>query len=203
MARRNTDWEQVKIDYITHKEMSLRAICAKYNLAWGTLGKRAKREGWAKLKEDYLNAVVTEAVTQAVTREADRLSKLVEISDNLTAVLLDAVKDKKQFYRQYVPETVKEGDSMATVYVDKVSEKLDTRALKETVSSIKLLEDIQRSLNNLQRAAELNRAKREDERLKLERERFEWEKEKASRGYDVDEDEYGVILLPEVLSGEE
>lgn len=193
MAKRNTDWEQVKIDYITHKEMSLRAICRKYNLAWGTLGKHSREENWPELKKDYLNQVVTKAVTKAVTREADKLSKLIEASDNLTGVLLDATTDDKQFYRQFVPETYKDGDSMSTVYVDKVSAKLDARALKDTVSSLKLLEDIQRSLNNLKRAAELNKAKREDEKLKLERDKFEWDKDKYSESQTTD-NEVKVII---------
>lgn len=200
MAKRETiDWETIRIDYITHRELSLRAICDKYKLQFGTLANRCRHEGWAEQKKKYLEKVVDRAISKAVTREANKLAKLITVSDNLTKVLLGAVEDEQQFYRQYVPETYGEDGSSVTTYQDKVSKKLDTRAVKDVAASIKMLEEIQRSLNNLQRAADLNRERREDEKLQLERERLELEKAKAAKGTVTDDSECGVVMLPEVL----
>ena len=72
--------------------------------------------------------------------------------------------------------------------VEKQFDKIDNRALKDTIQSLKMLEDIQRSLKNIQSAERLNRERREDERLKIERERFEFEKSKYNDSQTTDND---------------
>ena len=85
--------------------------------------------------------------------------------------------------------------------IEKQFDKIDNRALKDTIQSLKMLEDIQRSLKNLQSAERLNRERREDERLQIEKER--WEAEKARQNIVSGEDNNaGIVILPEVLADE-
>lgn len=201
MGRQNYDWDVIELDYISNPKSSINQISEKYGIRRATVSQKSRENGWAKAKKEYLQKVSTKASTKASTKQADRLARLIDATDKIAEVLEGALKDPEQFYRQFVPETVSEDGTMISTYVDKTSKKLDTRAIKDVMQSVKMLEDINRSLHNIQKAETLNRERREDERLQIEKER--WEAEKARQNIVSGEDNNaGIVILPEVLADE-
>lgn len=198
------DWETIKLDYVTHPESSIRWISDKYGIRRDTVQKKCKADDWFATKKKYQKKVVSKAMDKAVSKNANKLANLMTIADGLEQVLLKAVEDDKQFNRHIVPETVDDMTNGVRVQsmTEKTMEKIDTKALKEAASTLKLLEDMKRSLHNIQKAEQLNRDRREDERLRIEKERWEAEKQRQNLATG-DEGSHGVVILPEVMIGDD
>ena len=201
LGRQNYDWEMIKLDYVTNPQSSLKQISDKYGIRYRTVCDRSKADDWLATKKKYIKNTTAKALEKASAKDANRLARLVAATDKITEQLERALADPDQFYRQFVPETMSEDGTTVSTYVDKVSAKVDTRAMKDMLQSVKMLEDINRSLHNIQKAEQLNKDRREDEKLKLEREKFEYEKSKQNNFAD-DEANCGIVILPEVIADE-
>ncbi len=181
LGRQNYDWETIKIDYVTHPESSIKWISDKYGIRKNTVQKKCKADDWFATKKNYQKKMVSKALEKSVSKDANKLANLMTIADGLEKVLMKAIEDDQQFNRHIVPETVDDITNGVRVQsmTEKTMDKIDTKALKEAASTLKLLEDMKRSLYNIQKAEQLNRDRRENEKLKMERERLEMEKIKV------------------------
>ncbi len=90
------DWLVIREDYINGGG-SYRKIAEKYGVSFDTLQDRAKREGWKAQKEahhDKITAATRQKVVEMVSeQEADRVTKLLAISDQLIARIEKAVQE--------------------------------------------------------------------------------------------------------------
>lgn len=201
MGRQNYDWDAIKLDYISNPKSSQKYISKKYGIRERTVSERCRKDGWVEAKKNHLEKVTEKAAEKATVKQADSLARLANVADKLTSVLERAVADKQQFNRHIVMESASDGATSMSTMVEKQFDKIDNRALKDTVQSLKMLEDIQRSLRNIEKAEHMRKEAREDERLRLERER--WEAEKARQNIVSGEDNNaGIVILPEVLADE-
>lgn len=201
MGRQNYDWDAIKLDYISNPKSSQKYISKKYGIRERTVSERCRKDGWVEAKKNHLEKVTEKAAEKATVKQADSLARLANVADKLTSVLERAVADEQQFNRHIVMESASDGATSMSTMVEKQFDKIDNRALKDTVQSLKMLEDIQRSLRNIEKAEHMRKEAREDERLRLERER--WEAEKARQNIVSGEDNNaGVVILPEVLADE-
>ena len=78
--------------------------------------------------------------------------------------------------------------------------------MKDSMQALKMIEDMTRSLHNIQKAEAIQRQQIERERLEIEKERLELERERnalRSQNMGADESQYGVVLIPEVLEDAE
>lgn len=201
MGRQNYDWDAIKLDYISNPQSSQKYISKKYGIRERTVSERCRKDGWVEAKKNHLEKVTEKAAEKATVKQADSLARLANVADKLTSVLERAVADEQQFNRHIVMESASDGATSMSTMVEKQFDKIDNRALKDTVQSLKMLEDIQRSLRNIEKAEHMRKEAREDERLRLERER--WEAEKARQNIVSGEDNNaGVVILPEVLADE-
>lgn len=201
MGRQNYDWDAIKLDYISNPQSSQKYISKKYGIRERTVSERCRKDGWVEAKKNHLEKVTEKAAEKATVKQADSLARLANVADKLTSVLEKAVADEQQFNRHIVMESASDGATSMSTMVEKQFGKIDNRALKDTVQSLKMLEDIQRSLRNIEKAEHMRKEAREDERLRLERER--WEAEKARQNIVSGEDNNaGVVILPEVLADE-
>lgn len=187
-GRQNYDWDAIKLDYISNPKSSQKYISEKYGIRERTVAERSKQDGWVEAKKKHLEKVTEKAAEKATAKQADTLARLAIVADKLAGVLEKAVADEQQFNRHIVMESASDGATSMSTMVEKQFDKIDNRALKDTIQSLKMLEDIQRSLKNIQSAERLNKERREDERLKLERERFEFEKSKYNDSQTTDND---------------
>lgn len=175
------DWEAIKIDYVTDPNSSIKKISRKYGIRERTVADKSKADDWFATKKNYLKRVTDKTIEKVTTKQANKLANLVTIADGLEKVLMKAIEDDEQFNRHIVPETIDDIENGVRVQTmtEKTMAKIDTKALKEAASTLKMIEDMKRSLLNIQKAEQLNRDRREEEKLKIERERFELEKNKV------------------------
>ena len=83
---------------------------------------------------------------------------------------------------------------------------LNFKAMKDMMRVIKDVEDVKRSILDIKRSETAERLAIERERLEIEKERIALERERnALRSQNIGSDgdsNYGVVLIPEVLSNE-
>lgn len=195
-GRQNYDWVKVKHEYITVPESSYTILAKKYEINFSTLAIRARKEGWFDEKKKFQQRVAKKALTTASDRLARKMAKEIESASKLSSHIHKALSDNQQFQRHLVTT----GDMESGIKTEeKIFQKFDTRSIRDITASLKTLEELKRSLYEIQKADALNKQRIERERLELEKARFEFEKEKAERqGLLEDSEVYGVVVLPEV-----
>ena len=113
------DWKQLKREYIAGGT-SYRKLAAKYNANLSVLKRIARDEDWVGLREQCKAKSATKIVEIESDKQADRMKRLLTVSDKLLMAVEDAV-DKFQA-----------GELM-----------LDKGALKSLSGTIKDIKDIQ------------------------------------------------------------
>lgn len=125
------NWIKIKNEYI-NTQISYRKLADKYEVAFSTLEKMARREKWSKLRKEQCDKVATKVrqktADKIAEKEANRITKLLKISD-------DALVQIELSLTQL------------TKYVDmfgNVSEcdVVDANRLRKIVASIKDMKDI-------------------------------------------------------------
>ena len=215
MGRQNYDWGEMKAEYISDPQSSLRKIAEKYGVNRSAVGNKAKAENWFATKTEHQSRIVDETVTEVGLKHKDALKQELEsvmnISDRISSVLKE---DPAQFNRYVTqtekPEILTSGKvSRVGVYKyveERILQKVDTKAVKDMVQSLKMIEDMKRSMLEIQTANERQKLEIERERLELEKERIALERERnALRSGNVgdDDERYGVVIMPEVIADEQ
>lgn len=122
------DWKKIKAEYIKGGT-SYRKLAEKYNAPFGTLRKVAAKEGWRELR-DKTRLKTDTRLTDAVSKEqADRLSRIHKVADDLLLQLESIVSEFK----------------LSDLVMDKTSLKQITGALKDIkdIQSLKSPLDIE------------------------------------------------------------
>lgn len=197
-GRRNYDWLQIKTDYVTNADMSLRKIERKYGIPHRTIQLKSKADNWFATKQEYQQEVSTKAIKKLSTKKANELAGLVEASDYIEKTILKAFNDPEYFKKHIVTQNLNE--EQATLDI------LNTKAMKDMMRVIKDVEDVKRSILDIKKSDTAERLAIERERLELEKERLALERERnALRNgnlNDADNDRYGVVIMPEVIGDE-
>lgn len=165
------DWDAVKTEYVT-TEISLSKLAEKYGTTKSSLAKKSTAEKWVDERKRYRNAVVTKTLQEHQKKDVKRLCKLMDATEKLIDISLRAINDDQQYQRYIVTEGCGEGYSEAS---EKVFNKVDTRALKDTVSVLKDLTAMVRDFYDIPTAAQ-----REQRDINLAR--LEMDKKKAEAG---------------------
>lgn len=76
------DWEKIKAEYIT-TDISVRDLAQKYGVHYTTVGKKASKEGWQKLRQQQTNTTLTKILTEVTNQKVDRATKLYNAADEL------------------------------------------------------------------------------------------------------------------------
>lgn len=122
------DWKKIKAEYIKGGT-SYRKLAEKYNAPFGTLRKVAAKEGWRELR-DKTRLKTDTRLTDAVSKEqADRLSRIHKVADDLLLQLESIVSEFK----------------LSDLVMDRTSLKQITGALKDIkdIQSLKSPLDIE------------------------------------------------------------
>lgn len=178
-GRQNYDWVKIKADYVSNPELTLKKIAIKYGIRERTVLDKSRAEGWFATKKknmEKLSAKVTERVT---AKKADALAKEIMIADRISSRILKAMEDELQFNRYIVNESMSDETTSMSTSNEKIFDKVDMRALKDAAQTLKLVEEMKRSMLNIQKAEQLNRERREDRRLEIEEERLRMEQAKT------------------------
>ena len=113
------DWNKLKTEYIKGGT-SYRKLCDKYDVPLSTLKRVAHEEDWVGLREQCKTKAATKIIEIESDKQAERMKRLLTVSDELLGVVEDAVRKFK------VEELI-----------------LDRTALKSLSGTIKDIKDIQ------------------------------------------------------------
>lgn len=197
-GRQNYDWNLMMLDYIDHQDLSLRKIAEKYDVSFNAVKAKAKADSWFATKQKHIERKRIKAATKLATKGADELVGLVTASDYIEKAILKAINDPVYFNKHLVSRNLNEEEDTLTI--------LNTKAMKDMMRVIKDVEDVKRSILDIKRSDAAERLAIERERLELEKERIALERERnALRSGNIgsaDNSNYGVVLIPEVLSNE-
>lgn len=185
-AHKGLNWDAITFEYISTK-ISYRDIAKKYGVSGKMVSDAAKRYDWQKKRKAHRDKTLNKALDKAATKEANLLAKEIKIADKISDVLNKALSDAQQFNRYLINESLGDGISETS---EKVFNKIDMRALKDAAQTLKLVEDMKRSMLGIltvqqKEAIDINR-----ERLALD---------KAKSGTNDDDEETGVVMLAPVL----
>lgn len=207
------DWDAVKTEYIT-TDASQSELAKKYGCKRSTVGERCRKEKWVEERGKYRASLVQKAIDLRAREDANHLSELLGAAEMITGIAVEALTNSRHLYtyqverreRYTVPIDSESGDiwSEDTDGVpiaerqwteDRVSDAINTRALKDLASIVKEMTGLIRDFYDLPTAAQ-------DEQRKIALQRLEIEKRKADQG-DADDDETGVVFLPPRLEAQD
>ena len=204
------DWAAIKHEYVTNPDTSLRKLAEKYGVSYRTIANKSKAEGWFATRKESISKVISKGISITETKMANNLAKELAAVDCISDKITEMLEDSRQFNKHFVE--IGEGKG---VYHTELWEydKVDVKQMKDTLASLKMIEDIKRSLIGIQRIEQIEKKELERERFEfdkeIQRERLELEKERIALerernalrngNRDNDDSTYGVVLLPEVL----
>ena len=162
------DWDAIKTEYVT-TDTSLSKLAKKHGTTKQIIGKRCSSEGWVEQRRRYVDDTLTKTIQKHQQQDVNRLCKLMDATNKLIDISLRAINDEQQYNRFILSEGIGEGMSETS---EKVFEKIDTRALKDTVSVLKDLTAMVRDFYDIPTVAQ-----REQRDINLAR--LEIEKKKA------------------------
>jgi hypothetical protein len=82
------DWVKIKTEYVTDATMSYRKLVEKYGVSMSALRKRAKSEGWVKLRARKERKRDTQIVNSCATDEARKALKILGAADKAVDTIL-------------------------------------------------------------------------------------------------------------------
>lgn len=88
------DWKKLKAEYIAGGT-SYRKLAEKYKVSYNTLAKVAAKENWGSLRQETVEKITTKIVEIESDKQAERMKRLLTVSDKLLMAVEDAV-DKFQ-----------------------------------------------------------------------------------------------------------
>lgn len=167
------DWAAIKHYYFTDPEATLRKAAEKYGVSKDSVYRKSKAEGWFATRKETQAKVLAKATAKTANKIADELSDEANFLALMKGHMSKMLSDSDQFQRHLVTNIVT-GETE-----ERICGKADSRAMKDAMQTLDLIEKMTRSLYNLQKAETIQRHQLDADRLQLERERFEFEKQKA------------------------
>lgn len=137
------DFKKIKADYIAGKG-SYRSLAEKYGVSFNTLKTHAVEEGWHKLRQQANEKATTKIVENEANRQAQRMNRLLAVSDKL----LDAVE--------------KAVDGFNTE--DLVFDKGVLKSLSGAIRDIKEIQSIKSALDIEEQKARISKLQKEAEK---------------------------------------
>lgn len=183
--KKKYDWNALKTEFVT-TDISAAALSKKHGINPATLYRHYQIERWSDARREYLGSVMEKCADKAAYIAAIKLSKELDIANKLSGILDEAVSDKNQFRRYLVKE--KESDG-STVTQEQVFNKIDMQSLGSAIKALQSLEQIKSVMYGIVSPFE-------ERKLKLEEAKH---KEKQSD----EEEQSGVVILPEVKEEKE
>ncbi len=77
------DWNAIRQDYITDESSSYRKLAKKYGVSYTSIGAKARQEGWAEQRTQYLNETLSKTITAIGQQQTKRATRVLNIADKL------------------------------------------------------------------------------------------------------------------------
>jgi hypothetical protein len=162
------DWAALEAAYITSNK-SYRVLAAENGISATMVSLKGKDGGWPAKRTEYRRINAKKAIEQQSENAVNKLLKLMDAADWLNDTIAAIKKDPEQFNRHLVQ------DDVQGVTVEKLFDKIDTRAIRDLSGAMKDMVYVTRNLYNLPTQAEAEAQRVAAERLKLEQQKAEKE----------------------------
>lgn len=169
IGKQRYDYTQAELEYITSK-CSYAILSEKYEIPLTSLTKYARDNEWVLKRKKHCENIVVKTADKIVTKKSDKMAALITSADKTAKVIENALADEEQLYRYVVTESKGNSTQKTSEYTFK---KMDTRALRDIVSSLKDLTAVIRNLNEIPTNAEKEARKIAKEKLQLEKKKAE------------------------------
>jgi hypothetical protein len=211
------DWAAIKHEYVTDPDATLRKIADKYGIRRNTVYEKSKAEGWFATRKETQAKVGAKAIAKTTNKMAAELSQESDFLNKMKGHFDRMISDSQQYQRHLVETKVIDDEgSMIITTEERQFDKFDSKAMKDSMQILQMMESMTRSLYNIEKAERIQKQQLDRERFEfdkeMQREKLELEKEKialerernALRNGNVgdDDERYGVVLMPEVIADE-
>lgn len=85
------DWNAIRQEYITDESSSYRKLAKKYEVSYTAIGDRARKEGWAEQRAQYLNKTLSKTLSAISKAQAKRAERVLNVADKLLSKIESAV----------------------------------------------------------------------------------------------------------------
>lgn len=188
MAKIN--WEKLEVEYITTKT-SYAKLAKKHKISKSSIEKYAVANSWQKKRRQYCSEIVANSLARTCARDTDRLIKMQEATERISEVVEEVFEDDKQFRRQIMTVTDKNGNLQQTV---KLTKKYDSKAIRDMVTAVKDLSMTIRNLYEIHTENEIQKMAMMYEKMAIENEKLDITKAKMTMFAPMGEDT-GVIEI--------
>lgn len=144
------DWDTISEDYVT-SNMTIQDISDKYHVGYKSVAKHCRDDGWVKRREKYRKDVSKETIKRA-TKKASK-----ERADILKSVLTSAANSAE----------------IISCKIADPEEDMTALQLKQYLESLKIIEDMARSIQGILTEPQKRKLKLEEDRLNIEKQKVE------------------------------
>lgn len=147
------DWIEIKADYVSGGG-SYRDLSAKYGVGKNAIARRAKADNWGVERERQRDEIGTKVIQRVADRKVDRIARIMDIGDDLTDRLAQAVRELDQALakRKHRTKTVQYGEGGKPVRevtdedeaLEAVTVPIDRLGVRLLASALKDLRDVAR-----------------------------------------------------------
>ena len=171
------DWEAIRSEYVTGS-MSIKELSQKHGIRYRSLAEKCSKGGWVAARKKHKTQVTDRAIAKVATMQANALANELYSVDRISEILRKTLDDAEQFNRHLVETKAKQGGTEIQTIEEQVFNKVDTRSLKEAAQTLKMVEEIKRSLLSIQTMEDKNRELRERRKLEMEEAKLQMDREK-------------------------
>lgn len=148
---KKVDWPKLKTEYVT-TAITTRALAKKYGLAYSTVARRSANEAWSEARRAFESKYVSEVEQKVVKATSDKttelLSRELRIADRLSELIENKLAEEKN---------------------------ISPNAIKEYANTIKILEQVKRSITGTNTDAQERTLKIAEQRLQMDKDRADRE----------------------------
>ena len=164
------DWKKIKTEYIT-TDTSYRKLAQKYGVSYQAICHRSQEEGWIAKREQHKNKTISKTLDRISDKQADKLSRIDELADQLLEKLEQAVGEldrviithKQKVVTANIETTTEQKEAVEGGIVDRAGLRQLTAALKD-IKEVKMLRTALDEQEQEARIANLRRqAQREED----------------------------------------
>lgn len=168
MANKKTDWEKLKIEYITG-HISQRELAAKYSVSYSTIRNRSIKEKWVEEKKQHGSTVVANAKKKIAKKQVEMLAEEYQIACDFVKLIEKTLKKETNFEEitTFMGEAYKTG-------------RIDTKSILNAANALQKFMDIKRVCSDHQTIQERQQHEIALKRLQIEEKRAQKEEKTDS-----------------------
>lgn len=148
---KKVDWPKLKTEYVT-TAITTRALADKYGVSYSALSKRAAKEAWSEARSEFGSNYEAEVQRKVVKETSDKTTELLSRELRIANRLSELIEEK-----------ITEGKYVST------------NAIKEYANTIKILEQVKRSITGQNTDAQERTLKIAEQRLQMDKDRADKE----------------------------